>query len=361
MFGRTEIRELSSDEVPVAATATIKRGDLETELRFYEGRFYGQVQNATFEPGSCGLEAEMARAICDHLIAERASMAAIGPAGHRAGWRQSLWIMHKDASLSMEKTPLIRGVSPSLWAATKPFDPIKHSDELLYTWTDVATNYVSSLLTVDGRLWKPVNEPMLAIISNAALYDDASCYRARIARPTKLPWPFGTERRSLGDAGDYHPYWDPRYSYVTLLEAVENRDLPINGPCDVLMPEAFTLDHATLQLDRAARVAAASINWMTEGGVNVTMMKGNDWLFFQSSFKRLLRPGSSSTSDDIDHMLGEFSGHLARRADNPEVRHFLRKTRIQELIENARSRWNDRTVDLGADLGARDFGTRPGL
>lgn len=355
MFGCSEIRELSADDVPVAVTATIMCGQPETELRFYEGRFYRQSKAATFEPGSYGLEGEMARAICEHLIAERMSAAAIGPGDDKIGWRQPLWLMHKDARRSLAMKSRTLSVPDALWAITKPFDPSRHSDELLSTWADVAANYMSSLVLVDGRLWVPADEPMFAITENSALYDDASCYRAKNDRPSKLPSPFGTDKGALGDVCDYHPYWDPRYSFVTLLEAVEDRNIPINGPCDVLMPEAFTLDHASLQLDRAARVAAASINWLTD---EVTLVKGSDWMYFLSAFKRFLRPGSPSTLDDLEHLLGEFSDHLARRAVELDGGYFLRETRLQEMIESARSRWNDRPVELGSDLGIQPRGPK---
>ncbi|MCS4089321.1 hypothetical protein [Rhizobium sp. BK176] len=349
---------MSSDEVPVAAMATINSGQPETELRFFGGRFYRRSSATTFEAGSCGLEGEMGRAICDHLIDERMSAAAIGPGDDGAGWKKQLWRMHKEARLSQErKSRNLSAVPDELWALTKPFDPVKHTDELLPKWADAAAAYVSSLIVVDGRLWLPVDEPMLAIKDGYALYDDASCCRAKNNIPSKLPSPFGTDKGPLGKTGDCHPYWDPRYSFVSFLEAVEDPSIPINGPCDVLMPEAFTVDHASLQLDRAARVAAASIDWL---------LKESDLLFFQSSLKRMLKPGSRSTLDAVDVVLGELSHHLIRRSGEPAIAHLLRKTQIQGLIERARFRWNDRPVELGNDLGSyksctssNDYGRGP--
>jgi hypothetical protein len=267
--------------------------------------------------------------------------------------------MHKDARSSQQTKSCLLAVPDELWAITKPFDPSRHDDDLLSKWAGVAAEYVSSLVVVDGRLWLPVDEPMFEIKDNHALYDDASCYRAKTDRPYRLPPPFGTDRGDLGDVCDGHTYWDPRYSYVSLLDAVEDRTIPINGPLDVLMPEAFTVDHASLQLDRAARVAAASINWVTDDqGVQVTLLKGSDWMFFQSSFKRLLKPGSTSTLEDVDHMLAEFSEHLTRRAGELDVGHFLRETKLPELIDNARSRWNDRPVELGSNIVMQSSGPK---
>jgi hypothetical protein len=334
------------------------RAGAKLELRFHEGRFYRQSADSVFDPGRSGLESEMGTAICDHVLAERQSTASIGPTDDTGGWKSILWTLHDRSRLSQFMKGFHQSVPDSVWTLAKPFDPVKHDGDLLPQWAEIASNYVSSLIVVDGRLWLPVDEPMLATRGDEVHFDDASCYRARVNLPHRLPPPFGTDSGGLGEVGVCHTYWDPRWNYMTLPEAVANANRETGWVGDVLMPEAFTIDHAALQLDRAARVSAASINWITDNrSIQAVQLIGNEWHRFQSAFKRLLRTEAQKSSDAIEHLLGEFTGYLAsNEMIDPDVERFVKRTNIQEMIEKARDRWNDRPVDLGNEFsGTSNF------
>ncbi|MBY3151379.1 hypothetical protein HFO56_03125 [Rhizobium laguerreae] len=362
MFGTAEIQEMSSDDAPVAAIVPIDRNGSKAELRFHSGRFYRPSSAAGFDPGSAGLESEMGRAICDHILGERMWAAAIGPTADEGGWKSTLWSMHGRARLSQFAKAFHQAVPDSVWELTKPFDPTKHDGDLLPKWAEVASSYMSSLIVVDGRLWLPVDEPMMTMRENESRCDDASCYRARTNLPYRLPSPFGTDQGKVGEVGVCHRYWDPRWNYMSLLEAVTHANSSTGWLGDVLMPEAFAIDHAALQLDRAARVCAASINWLTDDrGHHVSLLKGNEWLQYQSSFKRVLKQETQQPSDDIEQLLGNFSRHLAGEArEHVYVSAFVRSTNLPEMIDRARERWNDRPIELGS-VGTKDVSRRPSL
>ncbi|MBY3433574.1 hypothetical protein HFN89_05375 [Rhizobium laguerreae] len=362
MFGTSEIQEMSSDEAPVAAIIPITRNDTNLELRFHDGKFYSQSSNATFDPGSAGLESEMGRAICDHILAERQSVASIGPTDDTGGWRSILWEMHERTRLSQFRKSFHLSVPDSVWAIVKPFDQTKHDGDLLQKWAEMASDYMSSLIVVGGRLWLPVDEPMVAMRGGEVNLDDASCYRARTNLPYRLPPPFGTDKGKMGEVGVCHRYWDPRWTYMSLPEAVTHANSSTGWLGDVLMPEAFAIDHAALQLDRTARVCAASINWLTDDrGHHVSLLKGNEWLQYQSSFKRVLKQETRQSSDDIEHLLSNFSRHLAGEArEHLYVSAFVRSTNLPEMIDRARERWNDRPIELGS-VGTKDVSRLPSL
>lgn len=151
-MGRAEISELAPDEAHIAAVVSISGRDGGIPLRFHQGKFYKESIQTRFDTGSSGLETALGYAICEHMISERASAASIGPFYQGGAWEQILWSMWGIERQSQRVRRCQQAVPENIWAATKSFDPNKQDGDMLSHWADIASNYVSSVLSIEGKL-----------------------------------------------------------------------------------------------------------------------------------------------------------------------------------------------------------------
>jgi hypothetical protein len=352
MLGRAEISELSADEVPVAAIVSIIDRDGGVPLRFHEGRFYRKSHTLGFDEKESGLERTMGRAICEHLLSDRAQNSSLAPSVPSANGSEVFWSMWEQGRESLRSCRYQRGIPAKMWAACKPFDPVRHDGEMLEHWADVASDYVSSIISIDGCLWTPVDEPMMRWQAGSNpdewIYDDTSSYRNAYGRRTDLPAPYGSAD-CLSDTIDHlHPYWNSRWKFLPLPEVVAAADDATGWLGDVLMPEAFTTDHAGLLLDRAARVSAFTIARATH--YLIGRMAPGDWSGQQKSLKRVTRgrPGECPF-EDIERTLEAFSDLLTQQQN--ALGRYNRSENLSGMIDEARERWNNRPIELGNNLG----------
>jgi hypothetical protein len=95
-------------------------------------------------------------------------------------------------------------------------------------------------------------------------YDNASCYFNAHGRPSGLPEPYGSNDVAADALYLLHPYWNPRCRYLSLPQAVSLADRNTGWLGDVLLPEAFTVEHEALQIDRSARLATCFIGHIND-------------------------------------------------------------------------------------------------
>ncbi len=353
MTGQAEIPEFSKDDIPVAAIVSISGRDGGVPIRFHQGKLYWRSYETTFRSEEAGLDLAMGHAVCEYLLKERSHNVSLGASHGRSFW--TLWEYSRDSLASRRYIP---GFSDARWAEFKQFDPKKFDGDMLEHWAEVATEYVSSILSIDGYLWLPVDEPMMRseLISGRPtgphefVYDDASCYRNGYGRPSDMPKPYGSASFDPDAPHRLHPYWNPRCRYVSLPEAVALADSRTGWLADVLLPEAFTIDHATLQLDRAARVSAFCVSHIIN---DFSISSFDELATLQKVLKRVTIgcPGDQPSQDLCD-VLEQFSDYLRSFDGKPHsaLSGYLGSLNLRTLVDGALERWNDRPIELGNEL-----------
>lgn len=361
MLDYDEIPEYSTNDISVAAMVPMAVEDNAITFRFHDGRFYRSTELEVFDERSSGLEQAVGEAIGDHLIQERAYRPMIAPyvigLGDTAGAIWSLWKKARQTPGSHVDPSYIREAT---WEAFKPFDADKMNDDLLGKWRDVASGYVKSLLMIDGKLWVPTKEPMMRselvhsrAVANRYTFDDASCYLSAYGRPSGLPVPYGSNEVSANALHLLHPYWNPRCRYLSLPQATDIASDKTGWLGDVLLPEAFTVEHDALQLDRAARQATCFIGHLIEESVPTP---SRQTLSLQKALRRVTKvPTDERDFEVIAEALAEFTDHISpdNREFSLDADYYIKEYGIREAAMDALDRWNDRTVDirLGHGIG----------
>lgn len=352
MLDHAEISEYSSADIAVAAILPSPSVSSNLEFRFHDGQFYKPTDLETFDERSSGLEQAVAEAIGDYLIDERAYKPMIAPyvvgRGDTAGTIWSLWRKGRQTPGSRVDPSYI---SEKIWAACKPFDADTMKSDLLERWSEVARDYVTSLLLIDGKLWVPTKEPMMRSQMSQSLpvphqftHDDASCYLNAYGRPSGLPQPYGSNGVRSDAIHLLHPYWDTRVSYLSLPQANEISDTKTGWLGDVLLPEAFTVDHETLQLDRAARLAVCFITHLTEDFVPFRNFIGH-----QKTLKRLTKVRAGDLDFDVlAEALVALNGYISPENGTiqQDVHNYIQRFGIRARVTEALDRWQDRAVDI---------------
>ena len=365
MMGQADLPEVSADDAPVAALVVdMGRGE-PTALRYYDGRFYRQSTVSEFSERGSRLEHAMGVAICERLLGEKAYTASIAPSGpngtaYDACW--SLWLLARGGTAGLGHVPQ---VSDSIWAAMKPFDAVKMDAGMLEHWSQVAFEYVSTLIVLDGAIWTPVEEPMMRSElkgiwrTGKLVVEDASCYRNSYGRPSDLPPPYGSADHHSDGIAPLGPYWNPRCRYLSLPDAVNMAAERGEWLGDVLLPEAFTVDHAALQLDRAARVAAASITHILD---DLGYVKSGAFGDHQAALKRVTRGRFERVDlEKVRDTLEAFQDHLKAHGGycGTRDREYLERMDLGLMIADAIAGWEDRPVELA--LGLDSSANRPRL
>lgn len=355
MLGQADVPELSTDDAPVAAIVHPIGA-----FRFYEGKLYRQTRWTKFHPRRCGLDREMGRAICERLLDEKAYNAALQPnlgyaTGREISW--SLWRHSRDRLIiDRVETGQHEEFPDELWDKMKPYDPSTMDGDNAAHWSSIATDYVESLIVVDGTIWLPSDEPMIrtALVglnaTSSTVWDDASCYRNGFGRPCDLPPPYGSNEWHSAHVYNLHAYWNPRCRYVPFPQAVVEATDRGMWVGDLLMPEAFTTDHAPLQLERAARVVASCVPHIlndTAYAFHGTFIK------HQKALKRLTKSRPiHSESEAIYDALAQLRDDLESLEGRAfALNNYLEKMNLKPFISEAMTAWEERPISLAIERG----------
>lgn len=263
MRGRAEIEELDYADAPLAATVYMPWG--KANYRSHRGRLYREALNSQIDEFASGLDTHMALNLAN---------ACRQPVGRDIRpWPDAASTSMRNVVIMKDNFRPIRGeylkIVDHEWAAMLTLGALSsYEQQDLERWTDIAARYVADLISLDGDLWIPVAEPMLAIVNREtpfASYVDATLYEGRHDNPKDQPAPFG--RR----AGFTSNYWNPETRFHSLLDVADLLDgetgakvgcgdLPWLRKPEIFMPSAFVQDYASKELDRAARVAVAEVH-----------------------------------------------------------------------------------------------------
>lgn len=263
--GSAEIPEYGYDDMPIAAVTDTVRGE-GVEYRFMDGKFYMRSISNRIDVMSerdVGLDLHMISGISDALRATEGREPQVNP--RLAAQAVSFSWLDRMQFRTVPGRFSDLAVRSGDWvdiSSLKNFDEA----ELAY-WSTKAHDYVTGLASLDGEIWVPVAEPVLAIGMSPASQPyavvDASLYEARAYGFRDMPPPYG-RRDGLGSE-----FYHSGYAFASLAEAHRYREIIAdamegrghgNLPVfDIRMPEAFAADHAEREMDRVARVVVCEI------------------------------------------------------------------------------------------------------
>ncbi|MCS4088579.1 hypothetical protein [Rhizobium sp. BK176] len=346
--GVADIPEVSSEEAPVAAVFSVEERDGGQKFRYRGDRFYMQATRfgQPDTEASVGLEATMLAAICEQLLADREHNTSLYP----RHLKTQLW-----AEWSRDLTqPRIPGSFARLpnwaWGMLPPFDAANHGAGELTTWERRASDYVSSLIVVDGKIWCPVEEPVMRWSYTSThddyVFDDVSAYRNRSGRPSEMPSPYGSVSNGSHAARTLSPYWSAHWRYMSLPEALDSAHGEEDWLCDIHMPEAFTTDHAALRMDRAARLSVVSIKRAINLGPGTVIRRSSDVGKHYQALRLLTKGTEISDGDDLEPALDQFRAFAESLSEQDYLGYSLQKSGICLLVKEALRSWRDRTISV---------------
>jgi hypothetical protein len=360
MTGHAEIDEIGSGEAPLAATVAMQSGDV--DFRLYLGRLYRAAPEFGVLEFRSGLDSHMAARIADacHLPAGR----DIQP------WPRAATDCLRHSDSRRDGFHHVRGEFLSIGESHRsrmiPLSALGgYEQEDVQRWANVAGDYIEGLIFIDGVMWMPVREPMLATVTYDTLpmvrYVDASFYDPRSDSPKDQPTPFG--RRD----GFIRPFWDPGHR-VYPLHAVEDlladgqglvaRQAPWLRPPEIHLPDAFGQTYAQDELDRVARVVVCELHSVYKsksGSFRNTSSSRERW----GEMRRLLSGGV------VSEYLAE--GLVSRLQ---LIRYFIigaeteggawdgdwKSDTLKSLIENTVDMWANREINLDVAWPMRSAG-----
>jgi Holliday junction resolvase len=359
--GTADILELSSEEAPVAAVFSVHERDGGRQFRYRGDRFYmqatrlGQPDTAT----STGLEATMLSAICEHLVNDREHNATLYP----RYLKNPLWA-EWNRNLMQPRIPENFAHLPEYaWKMMSPFDPANHGDDDLAMWEQHATSYVSSLIVIDGKVWCPVEEPLLRWSYTSSyddyVYDDLSAYHSRSGRPSEMPSPYGRATNHSHEGRTLPLYWYPHWRYMSLPEALASAHGEENWVCDINMPEAFVTDHAALRMDRAARLSVVEMKRAVYVGPGTVIRDSSDLGKHYRALRSLTQSGENADGDDLEPALESFLAFAESQGEDDYVGHSFQRSGIRLLVREALRSWRDRTISIDFDGRAHQATSKP--
>ncbi|MCV9964409.1 hypothetical protein OIU34_21200 [Pararhizobium sp. BT-229] len=270
MQGRAEVEELDFSDAPVAATVYMPQG--KTDYRHHRGRLYRAASESGSDEFRTGLDTHMALKIADtcRMVAGKDILP----------WPRVAIDCLRNVVLARDSFRSVRGeytkIGEHEWAAMASLPSLggyEQSD--LDRWEAEAAHYVGDLISLDGDLWIPVPEPLLAVIvvdrkMPYPTFVDATVYDSRNDSPKDMPPPFG--RRD----GFTSSFWNPAARFYSILDMPDLLDSELGGKLgfgnlpwlrrpDIFMPSAFSNGYAEKELDRAARVVVAEVHSLCKG------------------------------------------------------------------------------------------------
>jgi hypothetical protein len=277
MHGRTEIEDVKFADAPLAATIYMYYGKV--EYRYYRERLYRRSAEVGSDEYRSGLETHMASKIAD--VCRRPVGKDIQP------WPNEATACLRNVVLARDNFRTVRGdytmITGGEWSAMASLSALSSYDPTnVEHWASVASDYVGDLIVIDGDLWIPVEEPILAVVNRAAPsanFVDASIYNGRYESPKDQPPPFG--RRS----GFTSHYWNPEIRFYSILELdallegqtgaqISDENLQWLRKPDIFIPSAFARDYPEKELDRAARVVVAEVHDFCKEAYGVKTIHG---------------------------------------------------------------------------------------
>lgn len=347
MSGTAVVQEITADEAPVAVQmVSPKRAGRASVFSFrtYGGRLYKRAK--AFDQENSGLDRFMAHAICDRLLAEKAQGAGLGSQYAKS----LLWQLYSDNGDDGTHRQNRDTFFAPFWDELPVLDRARFDETSAEEWSALASGYAESLIAIDGVLWVPSDEPMMRCRVGGHPEDnyfaDTSVYRKAYGRTSDLPSPYGRDDTRQDTIDSLHLYWDATWLYVPLTEAAELSAASASWKCRVILPEALTTDHATALLDRAARLAVLNLPRI-EDRAGAAVMRMNDEIYrHYISLRRITKARAGEYSgDELDAALEGLSDYLGSKADDV-VGGFMSRANVPDLIDTARQRWAERTIDM---------------
>jgi hypothetical protein len=228
-------------------------------------------------------------------------------------------------------------------------------------WEKAAAEYMEGLVLIDGHMWMPVREPMMAGISGEKFavkrFIDASVYDAKFDNPKDQPTPFGRRH------GFTSTFWDPgiRVYPLNADDQVLNGKLPPwMLPVELHIPEAFGQTYAVDELDRVARAVVSELHSVcsTEyGSLKGAPAKLREYM---TVIRRLT--SSEVMSDDVADLIVRqlqciqyfIIGSVSERSCLTHG-HWRPET-LKALIKDTTDMWANREIDLDVSWPSRSTG-----
>jgi hypothetical protein len=350
MNGRVEIEELGSDEAPLAATVTIEKKPV--DFRWRNGKFYmAAVQPGEFETRS-GLDDRIASKIAD--ACRTASGADISP------WPARTSDFVRQSDNRRDGFRALKGDLLSI-ADRERDGMIQLSSLVAYErhdrehWEKTAEEYMEGLVLIDGHLWRPVSEPMMAGRSDekypVKTMVDASLYHAKFDSPKDQPSPFG--RRG----GIASTFWDPELRIYPLNaddSILEGKIAPWMPPIKLHIEEAFGQTYALEEVDRVARVVVAELHSACRGDHGSFKAGPVKLREYVGEVRALLSSGTMSdeVGDGIVHSLQKIRYFLIGSGQEafPISFEFWKGEGLKALINETAATWANREINLDVCL-----------
>ncbi|MBY3432644.1 hypothetical protein HFN89_00455 [Rhizobium laguerreae] len=361
MTGCVEVDEIGSGEAPLAATVTMQAG--EVDFRLYIGRLYRAAPPYGLFEFRSGLDNHMAAQIADacHLPVGRDVQpwpkTATDCLRHSDSRRDGFHHVQGEF-LSIGDFQRSQMISLSSLGG--------YEQEDVERWAKVAADYVENLLFIDGVMWMPVREPMLATVTYDRFplvrYVDASFYDGRSDNPKDQPTPFG--RRD----GFVSPFWDPGHRVYPLHtiedlladgETLVSRQAPWLRPPEIHLPDAFGQTYAQDELDRVSRAVVSELHSVYKSKSGSFQNAPSKLREYCGEMRRLL--SGEVMSEDV-------AEGLARRLKL--IRYFIigaeseggawdghwKSDALKSLIVNTVDMWANREINLDVSWPSRSGG-----
>lgn len=349
--GSAMVDEYSSEDIPVAAVVSVVDRDGGERIRFHEGRFYLNTHSSDIDSAVHQTNMVATRAIADSLVEGRKHLAAIHPKEiRRPLW--NLWLAGRD-NLSIPASFRSAFLSPATLTELPEFNPAKHDRAEFDLWARHHLSLVSEIIMIDGEVWLPIKEPILnnhISMPYEWSYDDVAVYDMRKGRPGDLPAPFGKRITTRPDGSWDSRYWRPGFKFVSLPEAEELGANWSKWLCDVMMPEAFTADILSLEMDRAARLAVVAIrDQIARSNVNDFIRRDDQLSAHMKALSRLVKGTKEIRSaEEIEGPLSRFLAYTLADVRSPyhNGNKFRGRGSVSEMMKDVLTRWYDRPVSL---------------
>lgn len=355
MNGRVEVVEVGSEDAPIAATVTMMKP---VDFRLYDGKFYRAADQYGDVEFRSGLDNHMASVIADacHVHVGRDILP----------WPKNAaeFIRHSDRRLDgfrhlKGEFLSIQGSARGQMAQVSSLTTLEQAD--VEHWKKVAADYMDGLILIDGYMWVPVREPLMAGVGYdryaVKRFVDASIYDARFANPKDQPAPFG--RRD----GYTSTFWDPRLRVYPLNaddEVLDGKLAPWMLPIKLHIPEAFGRTYPADELDRVARAVVSELYSVCKteyGSLKEAPAKFREYM---TVIRRLLSSEvmSDETADLIIRQLQRIQYFIiGSESEGSRLTHgHWKPDTLKALIKDTTDMWANREINLDVSWPSRSTG-----
>ncbi|MDW9481909.1 hypothetical protein GOB57_24990 [Sinorhizobium meliloti] len=357
MRGRAEIEELDFEDAPVAATVYMQSGKV--NYRWYRNKLYRAAPETGLDEFRSGLDTHMAQKVSDacHLSVGK----DIQP------WPKESTSFLQKAVIMRDNFRAARGeymkIGEHEWDAMLPLSSLgAYEQPDLDRWEDAAARYVGDLIFLDGDLWVPVAEPVLATVVGLKApyvsFVDATVYDSRNDNPKDQPPPFG--RRD----GFTSPYWNPGHRFHSILDLDELAaselgkeiglsDTPWFRSPEIYLPEALSRNRIENELDRTGRVVVAELHSACKeefGSIReAPPLLREHW----NAIRQLLPQGdlSDETGDQLVRKLQLIRFFLIGGKTESFFRTRWKSDTLISLIKSVADVWGNREIDIAMSWG----------